>query len=122
MPKPVEQKKPMAPAPQAAASDAPAPEPKKFLGFEPLTWAKILPLGAMFFCILFNYTILRDTKVRARLSVCPTQSNAPISLLGPFVQPLLGLAHFVSSCVSNGVPLRMFFAGCAGGDCPRLGR
>lgn len=60
-PKPVE-KIGLAPAPQAAASDAPAPEPKKFLGFEPLTWAKILPLGAMFFCILFNYTILRDTK------------------------------------------------------------
>lgn len=62
-PKPVE-KKPLAPAPQAASGDAPAPEPKKFLGFEPITWAKILPLGAMFFCILFNYTILRDTKVR----------------------------------------------------------
>ncbi|GFR49770.1 hypothetical protein Agub_g11934, partial [Astrephomene gubernaculifera] len=60
-PKPAE-KKVLAPAPQSAASDAPAPEPKKFLGFEPLTWAKILPLGAMFFCILFNYTILRDTK------------------------------------------------------------
>ncbi len=29
-----------------------------------ITWQKILPLGAMFFCILFNYTILRDTKVR----------------------------------------------------------
>lgn len=25
---------------------------------------KLLPLGLMFFCILFNYTILRDTKVR----------------------------------------------------------
>ncbi|GIL54861.1 hypothetical protein Vafri_10553 [Volvox africanus] len=61
VPKPME-KKVLAPAPQSAASDAPAPEPKKFLGFEPLTWAKILPLGAMFFCILFNYTILRDTK------------------------------------------------------------
>jgi ATP:ADP antiporter, AAA family len=61
VPKPLEKKAP-APAPQAASSDAPAPEPKKILGFEPLTWAKILPLGAMFFCILFNYTILRDTK------------------------------------------------------------
>jgi len=26
------------------------------------TWQKIIPLGLMFFCILFNYTILRDTK------------------------------------------------------------
>lgn len=25
---------------------------------------KLVPLAAMFFCILFNYTILRDTKVR----------------------------------------------------------
>lgn len=24
---------------------------------------KLVPLAAMFFCILFNYTILRDTKV-----------------------------------------------------------
>ena len=26
------------------------------------TWGKVLPLALMFFCILFNYTILRDTK------------------------------------------------------------
>lgn len=38
------------------------PEPKYFLGVHPNTWKKILPLGLMFFCILFNYTILRDTK------------------------------------------------------------
>ncbi|GFP99688.1 plastidic atp/ADP-transporter [Phtheirospermum japonicum] len=36
--------------------------PDKFLGIEVLTLKKILPLGMMFFCILFNYTILRDTK------------------------------------------------------------
>lgn len=36
----------------------------QFMGYDLLTWQKILPLGAMFFCILFNYTILRDTKVR----------------------------------------------------------
>ncbi|XP_031488303.1 ADP,ATP carrier protein 2, chloroplastic-like [Nymphaea colorata] len=34
----------------------------KFLGVEVTTLKKILPLGLMFFCILFNYTILRDTK------------------------------------------------------------
>ena len=38
------------------------PEPPKFLGIELNTLKKILPLGMMFFCILFNYTILRDTK------------------------------------------------------------
>ncbi|GAB2222345.1 hypothetical protein Drorol1_Dr00013561 [Drosera rotundifolia] len=34
----------------------------KFLGIEISTYKKIIPLGLMFFCILFNYTILRDTK------------------------------------------------------------
>jgi AAA family ATP:ADP antiporter len=34
----------------------------KFLGIELATFKKIIPLGLMFFCILFNYTILRDTK------------------------------------------------------------
>ena len=48
---------------QAAAGDA-APESKKILGYDAFTWTKIIPLGMMFFCILFNYTILRDTKVR----------------------------------------------------------
>ncbi|GFZ04106.1 TLC ATP/ADP transporter [Actinidia rufa] len=37
-------------------------ESPKFMGFEILTLKKIIPLGLMFFCILFNYTILRDTK------------------------------------------------------------
>lgn len=50
----------------SGSSPVPEPAPKKFLGFEALTWAKIVPLGAMFFFILFNYTILRNTKVRVR--------------------------------------------------------
>lgn len=37
-------------------------ETPKFLGLEIETLKKIIPLGLMFFCILFNYTILRDTK------------------------------------------------------------
>ncbi len=36
--------------------------PRKFFGVETTTIKKVLPLGLMFFCILFNYTILRDTK------------------------------------------------------------
>eukprot|EP00890_Picochlorum_soloecismus_P005307 jgi/Picsp_1/5778/NSC_03137-R1_adenine nucleotide translocase len=43
------------PAPVMAA----APEEKKFLGISTFTWQKIIPLGVI---ILFNYTILRDTK------------------------------------------------------------
>lgn len=50
--------------PQAAAGSAGAlpDDSNKFLGIETMTWKKILPLGFMMFCILFNYTILRDTK------------------------------------------------------------
>jgi ATP:ADP antiporter, AAA family len=49
----------------ASAGDAGASNSAegKFLGTAWSTWKKILPLGFMFFCILFNYTILRDTKV-----------------------------------------------------------
>jgi ATP:ADP antiporter, AAA family len=46
----------------AAAGAAVPPEKPKFLGVEIQTLKKIVPLGLMFFCILFNYTILRDTK------------------------------------------------------------
>ncbi len=59
-----------APVVVSASSSAAVPaipeEDKKpgFMGIAPITWKKIVPLGFMFFCILFNYTILRDTKVR----------------------------------------------------------
>jgi ATP:ADP antiporter, AAA family len=50
----------------AAGTVVPTPLPeesgRKFLGVELKTLKKIVPLGLMFFCILFNYTILRDTK------------------------------------------------------------
>ncbi|XP_010279263.1 PREDICTED: ADP,ATP carrier protein 1, chloroplastic-like [Nelumbo nucifera] len=47
----------------AFVSDNSAPKvPSKFLGVEISTLKKVIPLGIMFFCILFNYTILRDTK------------------------------------------------------------
>ncbi|KAK4836297.1 hypothetical protein QYF36_021084 [Acer negundo] len=55
---------------EAATSASPAdeqpllgePKQPKFLGIELVTLKKIIPLGLMFFCILLNYTILRDTK------------------------------------------------------------
>ena len=52
--------------PSAAAGSAPGGEDKKFLGASVDTLKKVALLGFMFFCILFNYTILRDTKVRER--------------------------------------------------------
>ena len=54
------------PSDAVPAPSSPEPEPTKYLGYTALTWSKILPLGLMFFCILFNYTILRDTKVEER--------------------------------------------------------
>ena len=49
---------------QAAAEGAalPSQAPKKIFGIQANTFKKVVPLGLMFFCILFNYTILRDTK------------------------------------------------------------
>ncbi|OIW03841.1 hypothetical protein TanjilG_30117 [Lupinus angustifolius] len=54
---------------EAAAADNGQPlvgekefETPKILGIQVTTLKKIVPLGLMFFCILFNYTILRDTK------------------------------------------------------------
>ncbi|GAX83162.1 hypothetical protein CEUSTIGMA_g10588.t1 [Chlamydomonas eustigma] len=56
----IEEQRPILPAPQASSADA--PKESTFLGYSTFTWQKIIPLGLMFFCILFNYTILRDTK------------------------------------------------------------
>ena len=54
---------PQSDAAVAASSVTVDTEEKGPLGI-PFTWQKIIPLGFMFFCILFNYTILRDTKVQ----------------------------------------------------------
>jgi AAA family ATP:ADP antiporter len=59
--KPVEVSRPEVAAKAASGSSEPAKE-STFLGYSAFTWSKIIPLGLMFFCILFNYTILRDTK------------------------------------------------------------
>lgn len=49
-------------AADTVAAAAAEPEDPKFLGISTFTLKKVIPLGLMFFCILFNYTILRDTK------------------------------------------------------------
>ena len=45
---------------KAAAADE--PEEKKIFGMSMISLGKFVSLAFMFFCILFNYTILRDTK------------------------------------------------------------
>jgi ATP/ADP translocase len=48
---------------QAADETGPTAKDSGFLGISALTWQKVIPLGLMFFFILFNYTLLRNTKV-----------------------------------------------------------
>ncbi len=54
---------PVAAVASSAAAVEDSGERPGFLGIPVITWKKIVPLGFMFFAILFNYTILRDTKV-----------------------------------------------------------
>jgi len=86
---------PICRAEAAAAADGQAlfrdSESPKLLGIELATIKKIIPLGLMFFCILFNYTILRDTK--DVLVVTAKGSSAeiiPFLKLGLICQWLLG--------------------------------
>ena len=50
-------------AAKASLASADGSSNDKLLGVEKKTLVKVMALGAMFFSILFNYTILRDTKV-----------------------------------------------------------
>lgn len=74
----------------SAASDSEAPKSmwQKIKGVVPTKEEakKILPLGLMFFCILFNYTILRDTK--DVLVVTAPKSGAEII---PFIKTYVNL-------------------------------
>lgn len=65
---PQRQARPAAPRVQSSAAGAPAAEPKKIFGVEQLTVTKIAGLGAIFFLILYSYTILRDSKVSYALT------------------------------------------------------
>nr|ABG37645.1 plastid ATP/ADP-transporter [Populus trichocarpa] len=61
----------------------------KFLGIELATFKKIIPLGLMFFCILFNYTILRDTKDVLVVTAKEAFADKLLNVLGPrFLGPL----------------------------------
>ncbi|RWW08044.1 hypothetical protein GW17_00028541 [Ensete ventricosum] len=73
------------PADGAGLVEAEGDKKPKFLGVDITTLKKIVPLGIMFFCILFNYTILRDTK--DVLVVTAKGSSAEII---PFLKTFLG--------------------------------
>lgn len=106
-------------APQAIAADAGGsdaqefvPAPKKFMGVEPITLKKVIPLGMMFFCILFNYTILRDTK--DVLVVTAKGSSAEII---PFLKTWVNLPMAIGFMIiytklSNVLSKRALFYSC----------
>ena len=75
---------------------------------------KLLPLGAMFFCILFNYTILRDTK--DVLVVTAPKSGAEII---PFLKTYVNLPGAVLftiafSSMNNRMSPNAVFYSCLG--------
>merc|ERR1711904_211061 len=70
---------------KAAAADE--PEEKKIFGMSLISLGKFVSLAFMFFCILFNYTILRDPK--DVLVVTAPGSGAEII---PFFEDLVELA------------------------------
>ncbi|URE20009.1 ADP,ATP carrier protein 1 [Musa troglodytarum] len=65
-------------------------EKPKFLGVELVTLKKIIPLGMMFFCILFNYTILRGTK-----DVLVVAANGSGAEIIPFLKTWVNLPRAV---------------------------
>ena len=104
----------------ASASDAGAPT-KKFMGIEAITWQKIVPLGFMFFCILFNYTILRDTKVS--LAQMAHFNSFDLVLFLPLRHPMgPATSHLTGKTARNKTEADVCLfpcAGCACGDSAR---
>lgn len=60
----------------SSSANAPQADGPQFLGISALTWQKVIPLGLMFFGILFNYTLLRNTKVQRALGAAAAR-HAP---------------------------------------------
>jgi TLC ATP/ADP transporter len=105
-------------AAMASSSAAVAEDPDEkpgFLGIANVTWKKIVPLGFMFFAILFNYTILRDTKVR---NFSRRQSAAAIAPSADQLQRVHS-GGVLTSCNTRHVRRA---AGCARGDSARQRR
>jgi AAA family ATP:ADP antiporter len=92
-----------------AATDTPAAEQVGFKQTERKTLKKLLPLGAMLFFILFNYTILRDTK--DVLVVTAPNSGAEII---PFLKTYVNLPSAIGftilySSLTNKMPADKVF-------------
>jgi AAA family ATP:ADP antiporter len=94
------------------ASDCdPALEGKKIWGMPKVLVKKILPQALMFFCILFNYTILRDTK-DVLVVTAPNSGAEIIPFLKTYVQLPASIAFTVAYAkLSNKYSQRNVFRG-----------
>mmetsp|Transcript_9002 Transcript_9002/g.27296 ORF Transcript_9002/g.27296 Transcript_9002/m.27296 type:complete len:209 (-) Transcript_9002:1294-1920(-) len=78
---------------KAAAADE--PEEKKIFGMSMISLGKFVSLAFMFFCILFNYTILRDTK-DVLVVTAPGSGAEIIPFFEDLAQPPVGLWFHVA--------------------------
>eukprot|EP00898_Chlorokybus_atmophyticus_P001720 jgi/Chlat1/2549/Chrsp175S02404 len=84
----------------------------KYLGIEAKTWFKIVPLGLMFFCILFNYTILRDTK-DVLVVTAPGSGAETIPFLKTWVNLPMAIGFMVLYAkLANVLSTEMLFYAC----------
>lgn len=85
---------------------------KKFMGVELITLKKVIPLGLMFFCILFNYTILRDTK-DVLVVTAPGSSAEIIPFLKTWVNLPMAIGFMVLyTKLSNVLSKKALFYSC----------
>lgn len=88
------------------------PTTKMDFGMEIETMKKIVPLGLMFFCILFNYTILRDTK-----DVLVVTANGSSAEIIPFLRTWVNLPTaigfmYIYAKLSNELSKSTLFYAC----------
>lgn len=82
----------------------------EFTGMRKIFWPvqgfevkKVLPMGLMMFCVLFNYTILRDVKDSLVVTNCGAEAISFIKLYGtlPFAIVLMGIYAKLSTVLSK---------------------
>ncbi|PNW74004.1 hypothetical protein CHLRE_13g581400v5 [Chlamydomonas reinhardtii] len=101
-----------APVPAGAGAAALPAEPEKLVfGLPALTWQKAIPLGLMFFCILFNYTTLRNTK-DVLVVTAPGAGAEVIPFLKTLDLPMAILFTMTYTALANRLTSDMLFYAC----------
>eukprot|EP00198_Chlamydomonas_reinhardtii_P004479 XP_001693815.1 plastidic ADP/ATP translocase [Chlamydomonas reinhardtii] len=95
----------------AGAAALPAEPEKLVFGLPALTWQKAIPLGLMFFCILFNYTTLRNTK-DVLVVTAPGAGAEVIPFLKTLDLPMAILFTMTYTALANRLTSDMLFYAC----------